>query len=322
MKHIVCLGYAKCGTTMLDTVFRRSNLVATPRERKEIKFFLPQQYPSAHHHEAYLAQFFKNGVIPAGITHTFEASPPYCHQQSDEFRRVLSRIEQTLHEPRIVICVRHPVARAYSHYIHNLHSFALYGDGVYGKRNLLPQRVYKRSFEQALTVNPSIMTHYFEYLKMVYDVLGRDRVQLFFLESDTKDFRGWVSRLAGTEVASSLGLGEDGPSHVIPRRPVPNYVVKDEVLIAFGSREGELVRYAGLSHPERRAVLDSRKRWSLEINEGDVMRLTREHFAEDLERCAALTGDMRFKQYLVEQPEPQLASLAHGRLLAEFHRYS
>ena len=46
MHHVLCIGYAKCGTTMLDVVLRESKLVATPKGRKEIKFFVPPQFPA------------------------------------------------------------------------------------------------------------------------------------------------------------------------------------------------------------------------------------------------------------------------------------
>lgn len=320
MKHIVCLGYAKCGTTMLDVVFRQSRIVATPLERKEIKFFLPRQYPEQNQYREYLRQFFGDAAAPDAVTHTFEASPPYCHQSAEEFAAVLARIDHTLPDSEVVICVRHPVARAYSHYIHNLHGFALYGEGVYGSRPLLPNRIYRKTFEQSLHDRPRIMARYHDCLRTAIDVFGAKRVKLFFLESDTRNFRDWVIDLVGEKVAVELRIGTEPPKTVIPRRPVPNYTVRDGVLIAFGSRKGELVPYRGLSHVQRRAIIDSRKSWTLELDERDITRMVQEYFGEDLQECAALTGDTRFTDYLTRQPEKQAAGLTPGKLLPSVHR--
>lgn len=320
IEHIVCLGYAKCGTTLLDATFRKSSRVVTPLDKKEIKYFLSPQYPGDGSYDQYLAQFFVDGKVPDNTEATFEASPPYCHQDLDGFREVLARIRSTLPKFHAVLCFRHPVARAYSHYIHNLHNFAMHGDGVYGARNMLPSKVFRRSFRQMLEGDaPRIMTHYVDYLAAAYEVLGRNRVTLFFLESDTLRFKEWVAGLVGADAVEELGLGDERPNMVIPRRPVPNYTVKDEALIAFGSRAGELIRYEGLDHAKRRAILDSRRKWTLELEDGEVEALTNEYFADDLRQCAELAGDSRFSDYILTPPGRQAATLTPGSLLKTLH---
>lgn len=316
IRHIVCLGYAKCGTTMLDSVFRESRLVATPIKRKEIKFFLPPQYPEDNHYQKYLDEFF-HGLDSGGYTHTFEASPPYCHQDADGFRAILTRIVDTLPDPTIVICVRHPVVRAYSHYIHNLHSFALYGNGIYTDRPRLPNRIYANSFERALSARPNIVTSYHDYLSAIVEIVGADRLKLFFLESDVARFREWVTDLVGREVAAEIQ--DDTPKLVIPRRPVPNYIVDNDDLIAFGSRDGEFVRYKQLAAEKREEILASRDAWTLSLDDQLVVRLTEELFAEDLRACTELTGDPRFASYIKSIPEHQSASLVGRGALKRVH---
>lgn len=320
MKHIICLGYAKCGTTMLDAVFRKSRLVATPRDRKEIKFFLPAQFPAAQARAKYLEAFFEGG--DEGVAeYTFEASPPYCHQPEEEFRAVLERIKGTLPEVQVVICVRHPVVRAYSHYIHNLHNFGLYGEGVFSSARMdLPRKVPRRTFEESLRNTGRLMTSYHAYLSAAYEVLGVERVSLFFLESDTIAFRPWVARLAGEAVAADLDLGAgETPGLVIPRRPVPNYVARGSTLFAFGSRRGELSEYADLGADELAHVFESRERWTLDLSQPQMLALTQEHFESDLRDCARLTGDARFLGYVDAVPEAQTAKLADERLLKTLH---
>src|SRR4029079_2034931 len=68
---------------------------------------------------------------------TFEASPPYSRLEMQDFKRVLINIRTILPNCRIVLCLRQPVIRAYSHYIHDLHQFALFGVNNFGKAKRL-----------------------------------------------------------------------------------------------------------------------------------------------------------------------------------------
>lgn len=320
MQHVICIGYAKCGTTMLDVVLRGSHLVATPQGRKEIKFFVPPQFPPEQAYERYLREFGSAEGL-AGATHTFEASPQYCHQTPEAFRALIGRITSTLPESRLVVCLRHPVVRAYSHYIHNLHNFALFGEGVFTPtRKELVRKIPVRTFRQSLVHTGRLMTSYHDYLKVVYDAVGRDRVSLFFLESDVLRFRDWMVGVFGEAVADELALSNDRPPNaVIPRRPVPNYAVRRGVLYAFGSRKGELADYPELSDEQIGQILAARERWTLSLDRAEMAKLTRDFFADDLEQCASLTGDERFRRYLTEPVEEQRATLCDEAALRNLH---
>lgn len=320
MQHIICIGYAKCGTTMLDVVLRESKLVATPQGRKEIKFFVPPQFPAERAKERYLSEFGSPERL-ASATHTFEASPQYGHQKPEAYRALVGRIADTLPEGRVVICLRHPVVRAYSHYIHNLHNFALYGEGVFTPSRMeLPRKVPVRTFRQSLIHSGRLMTSYHDHLKVVYELLGRDRVSLFFLESDVRRFRDWMSGVFGEAVADELDLSNDRPPNsVIPRRPIPNYAVRQGILYAFGSRKGELVEYPGLTDQETANILAARDKWTLGLSRAEMEELTAEFFAEDLSQCAQLTGDQRFTAYATEPPQEQRATLCEESALRNLH---
>lgn len=320
MQHVICIGYAKCGTTMLDVVLRESKLVLTPHGRKEIKFFVPPQFPAEDAYTRYLHEFGDDARL-ATATHTFEASPQYCHQTPEAFRDLVRRIADTLPEGRVVVCLRNPVVRAYSHYIHNLHNFALYGEGVFTpSRKELVRKVPVRTFRQSLIHTGRLMTSYHDYLKVVYDTVGRERVRLFFLESDVLRFRDWVVGVFGEPIADELNLSNERPPNaVIPRRPIPNYATRRGVLYAFGSRKGELVDYPGLTEEQITRILSAREHWTLGLGRDEMEALTKEFFAEDLEQCAVLTGDERFRRYMVEPPEDQRAVLCDEAALRNLH---
>lgn len=320
MQHFVCIGHAKCGTTLLDSVFRQSRLMGTP-ETKEIKFFLPRFFPQEAAYGRYLEKFFTaDGQRPA--LGTFEASPQYSHQPEETLRAVLENIKRTLPHPKVVICFRHPVLRAYSHYIHNLHTFALYGEGVFSPRPDLLRKPCRMSFEEALSGTSRLTVNYATTLRVAYDVMGRENVTLFFLENDGPNLEHWLYKNALAGVAEELREAARTAGAVFVRRPIPNYVRSGQFLHAFGSLPGEYVRYEDSDEGRLDAAMGDRDRWTLEVSESTSLQLARECFGVDIEACAAISDDERFQQYLSCIPERQFAELAAPELLSTLHQVS
>ncbi|TQM17413.1 sulfotransferase family protein [Pseudoxanthomonas sp. 3HH-4] len=318
MQHFVCIGHAKCGTTLLDSVFRQSRLMGTPAETKEIKFFLPRFFPQEAAHERYLEKFVTaDGQRPAAAT--FEASPQYSHQPEEILRAVLENIKRTLPHARIVICFRHPVLRAYSHYIHNLHTFALYGEGVFSPRADLLRKPCRISFEEALAGTSRLQVNYATTLRLAYEVMGRESVALFFLEEDGKRLGDWSRRHIGQQVSDEVAPIAERVGAVFVRRPVPNYLISEGVLHAFGSQPGEYVRYEDGDHDRLQLVLRARDRWTLELLGQESARLARDYFQADMRACATLSDDENFLNYLSCFPNDQFAEVTSLETLCTLH---
>jgi hypothetical protein len=321
MRHLVCIGHAKCGTTLLDSVFRQSRLVGTPSETKEIKFFLPRFFPEEAAHERYLEKFATaDGGHP--VVATFEASPQYSHQPEEVLRAVLENIRQTLPGAKVVICFRHPVLRAYSHYIHNLHTFALYGEGVFTPRPDLLRKPCRMSFEEALASTTRLQVSYSTTLRVAYEVMGRENVLLFFLEKDSRALNDWMQRLAGEEVANEMVSVINSAGSVFVRRPVPNYIISQDVLHAFGSLAGEYVRYEGLDENRANDLAQGKRLWTLNLSGQDAARLTQRYYRADIEECARYSGDNSFMEYLRVVPGAQSAEVTPENLLDRLHGIS
>jgi len=316
--HLVCLGHAKCGTTLLDSVFRQSRLVATPVETKEIKFFLPRFFEQEDARTRYLSMFAASGGGQEfGVT--FEASPPYSHQSEEVFRQVLANITSTLDDPRLIVCFRHPVLRAYSHYIHNLHSFALYGEGVFAPRPDLLRKPCTMSFEEALAATSRLATRYATTLRLACEAVGRDRVLLFFLERDAARLGNWIAHHVGQEIAAELEGPAARSGTVFGRRPVPNYLADGDSLHAFGSLPGEYMLYADADPAAVRAALEARRNWTLSLQPEEAARLTAAYFQEDLRKCIELTGESYFLEYLRPPALSETAELSPCSLLRDLH---
>ena len=293
MKNIVCLGFAKCGTTLLDEAFRLSDRVCTPAYEKELKYFLPRNFPAAAQYDAYMSRF---GSSESAL-YSFEASPPYIHQALPVLAQVLENIKSTLRERHVVVCVRHPVARAYSHYIHDLHSFGLFGNGVFNRRKDLLRRGAPGRFYDALK-GARLSLRYAAALRLVKEFFDKDEISLFFLEHDAPRLHAWIGQVTDADVAAEIGRRMPTARKVFGRRPVPNYEVRGDSLIAFGSGPGEVVCYPDADPAQVADVLAARERWTLELRADRIQELMGECFEEDMEQCADITGDTRFMDYI------------------------
>lgn len=313
--HYVCIGHAKCGTTLLDSVFRSSRLVATPAVEKELKFFLPPDIDRTGARQRYVSEFRVGGGEGA-FARTFEASPQYSQQRPEVLEEILRLADEVLPDVRVIICFRHPVLRAYSHYIHDIHKFALYGDQVYARRPALLRRPFRSTFRESL---PRLARSYSATLQRAISVLGRGRLSFFFLERDADVLGDWIAGHVDAEVAQDVSTIAAGTGPVFARRPVPNYVVHDDSLHAFGSNPGEYIRYQGLTGEEAARILEDRDRWSLRLEPDEAQALNEEHFRRDIEKCLELTGDEAFARYLEPPAEPEAAELADASLLASMH---
>ncbi|GAA3931664.1 hypothetical protein [Luteimonas lutimaris] len=315
MMHYVCIGHAKCGTTLLDSVFRSSRIVGTPVVEKELKFFLPPNIDKERGRQRYVDEFEASGGGRA-FTRTFEASPQYSQQKPEVLDAVLRLVGEVLRDVRIIICFRHPVLRAYSHYIHDIHKFALYGDQVYSPRPALLQKPFRSTFKESM---PRLARSYSATLQRAIDVLGRERISLFFLEQDANHLDSWVARNFDAEVAQDVSTVAAGIGPVFARRPVPNYVVSESCLHAFGSNPGEYIRYQGLTVEDAARILQDRERWSLRLDPDEAKAISEEYFRSDIEKCMELTGDETFAQYLVPPSFTETAGLADMSLLESMH---
>ncbi len=103
-RYTLGIGAQKCASTWVHDVLAAHPQIAVPKV-KELDFF------SYHHdrgHSWYRAQFGPGDV-------RFENSPSYLHDP-----RSPSRVSRFNPDARIVLCVRDPVARAYSHHLHEI----------------------------------------------------------------------------------------------------------------------------------------------------------------------------------------------------------
>lgn len=112
LPNFLVIGAMKAGTTSLHRYLRAHPQVFMPEE-KELDFFVAERH-WGRGRGWYEAQFTE----AAGAVAVGEASPTYS--MHPEFSGVPDRVAELLPEVRLVYCVRHPIERMRSHYLHEL----------------------------------------------------------------------------------------------------------------------------------------------------------------------------------------------------------
>ncbi|MEL6787445.1 MAG: sulfotransferase domain-containing protein [Cyanobacteria bacterium J06607_15] len=182
-KHLVVLGFAKCGTSLLHEVFKEFDEFCTPIHKETNFFSMHWKKGLDHYHSKYdnYEQAESEGKI------FFDSSPTYM---GNGYLEALARIKATLGDSgKYVICLRNPIYRAFSHYKHQINAYyARYGFFTRKPRENF-QRVYNGSFFDEETINSSkIFEYYFDKLVAAENILGKENIIYFMLENDIKKF--------------------------------------------------------------------------------------------------------------------------------------
>lgn len=305
-KTIICIGFAKCGTTTLHGAFAGMPNVRVPKGGKELKYFLRENRST----QQYLSLFTDaaDGTDP-GATVIFESSPPYASGSSPErIRDLLERIRAMFPEAIIVICMRQPVRRAYSHYLHALQKYAVFGlapramQGDRPETNFL-RNAYTLDFASALLKNDSLRRPYFDALQAAFDVFGPAQVEPFFLERDIEGFSGFMARLsekAGCDLHSPWAgrpaprerSGKPMPAYAYAARPREvaclGGVIRLEAgdLLAVSGEDRLILRGVPAAMGHRMELVQNC--WSRGVGAETGALAMEAFFRDDVLRCAAL----------------------------------
>jgi len=200
-RALICVGFAKSGTSLLDYIFG-SNTFGTnidsfyvrPFFAKEAGVFL-QKYNN-------VKEFVSNYFTPKHISHYrsnkfkkgesypifFESVPGYIATNSN-IKKAINNIKHIIVEPKIIVCLRHPVYRAFSHYLHIISTLS---NHINININYLSKL---KSFEKMLMTDHSVNQVYFEKIKYLIENIGKDNIIFFFTEVDTKNLKRFYLRL-------------------------------------------------------------------------------------------------------------------------------
>jgi hypothetical protein len=173
MPNFLIIGCQRCGTTSLFNYIVEHPHILRPT-RKEIHYFdlhynQGVDWYRSHFHVSYLRKGFITG----------EASPYYIFHP-----HALRRIAETFSDVKLIVILRNPVDRAYSHYQHEVKlgvedlNFKEALDSEYGRikeeiDNMLIDE-YLNSFNHRHFTYVS-RGYYFEQIKRVYEYFSKDQ---------------------------------------------------------------------------------------------------------------------------------------------------
>lgn len=212
LPNFIGIGAPRAGTSWLNTLLASHPDVFTPTVRDEINFF---DYYYERGVEWYETLF--PGPESAGRYRAIgEITPQYL-----ECEECPERIFTLLPDGRLIVMLRHPVARAYSQY------------GLY-----LQRRNYKGSFEDFVAAKPRSLERgfYSRYLKRYQRHFDRAQILALVFEDAVKDVHKTKQRLADfLEIAvdrfpADAGISKVNPSSVPRFQSLYGLVAKGRIL--------------------------------------------------------------------------------------------
>lgn len=173
------IGAAKCGTSTLA-----AHLAAHPgifmSPIKEPEFFAVDEV-FAKGFEWY-GELFRRASPEQKCG---EASTAYT--RAPQFPHAAKRIAAATPDAKLIYLMRHPVDRAYSHYVHRL------------TKELFPRRPIRRTFEQHVVLDPMCLdgSRYMDQIQRYLDHFPKESLLCLFTESLRSDPQATVNRALG-----------------------------------------------------------------------------------------------------------------------------
>jgi hypothetical protein len=152
----IVVGVQKAGTTKLHSILATTEGVCLPQLRKEINFFNRNYSRGLQWYQSLFPTVAQANEIYG------EVSPEYINS-----RETLERIRHSLPNVKIVVALRNPIDRDFSHYKH-----------------LVRTRGISSSFEQAVERYPEILLwgKYRDNLKSLYEVFPEQSIHTIIFE--------------------------------------------------------------------------------------------------------------------------------------------
>ena len=189
-QHLIVLGFAKCGTSLLHEVLKNCDEFHLPTY-KETNFF---SWDWNEDLKKYYYKYQNPQQAKSDNKIFLDSSPTYFGKN---YLTVLERIKSSLgNSAKFIICLRNPIYRAFSHYKHQINAhYARYGFFA-SRQDKNFKKVYDRSFfDPEVRDNSVIFENYIDKVASAQKILGKDNIIYFNLETDVKNFDSFYSKL-------------------------------------------------------------------------------------------------------------------------------
>lgn len=276
-KFLIVVGLPKSGTTFLYAQSaKRPDVFAMPVGVKEVDYFRRGDDLGTY------LNFFE----PAEGKTVFDASPLYLDDVERSTRNIKAALEG--HDVKIIVCLREPLERAYSHYLHDVatnHKLVGHADYSFWSPPVLAKYLY--------LIEPRIAFLQSEF--------GAENVHPFMFGQDMSAFEQMLREFVGLEEGWSLDLTSNPAPGFTAPQSFYNETLDSEVHLGrdrYLLRKGRLLvvnrQYSLLRseiHPDiANQVVMRQATLTRQFDTGLLSEDTREQILSDTEAAASQMG--------------------------------
>jgi Sulfotransferase domain len=289
---LVGVGFEKCGTTSLAENFKKDPRFSVP-EQKEL-FFFDKYY--SENLDKYVARF----QIKPACKYLVDVTPQYIRSAD-----ALLRLKSAGLPLKLIVCMRDPIQRAFSHYVHNIYYHHAHYDPALPEylNQPLYSVPYDLTFDEALLRRDGFVeTPYYEDLTFLYSIFDEQDVLTLVLETD------FEPRIFSQKVSAFLGVkfqlnavASENVGRVLPMVVNPDSALQlsndeasielneNNIYIFLSGRHG-IACWENVAADSIDDIVKASYRWSSYISPSEGSELRRRYFAEDIERVEKLIG--------------------------------
>lgn len=278
---IIGLGFEKCGTTSLNTLFTQHPNFQTPKN-KETFFF-------NHHYDKgidFYASFYdidnpqKQQFGPQKFV--VDITPSYIRRDEN-----LKRIFEFNADKKFIVMLRSPLKQAFSLYVHDLinhHSKGQTTDSFARFLNLDFVRLFNKR-------HPYYFVSYFERVRKVFEIFGRKNVAVFLLEDMLGDFKKQLIKLADflgdDSILSSDTFPHSNEAKAIPRFVDSNNSERNNFTLLQARSEG-ITEFTDMSEQQIINAFAIQGTFTYSLHESAAQKMLDTFYNEDIERLSDL----------------------------------
>lgn len=205
LPNALVIGPMKSGTSWIHDYLESRGDIGLPRGAKET-FFFDRRYTQGN---AWYERHFK-GLDAESVSLVLEVAPSYFH-----CKQAPGRVHEALGDIPLVVTLRDPVKRAWSHYLH----LRRYG------HTTAPLREAVQAFPEILEAS-----RYATCMKRWEAVFGTDRLHVLWLEDLAQSYDEYASQLC-----KDLGISFVAPSDAVREKQNEMAVPSSASLARLGS---------------------------------------------------------------------------------------
>lgn len=291
-RWVIGVGFEKCGTTYLEAVLRETPGFCTPRNIKETWFF------ASNFHKGY--DWFLNLFSPKSESDIYVESTPYYIRDITS----LERIANFATNLKIIINLRNPVYRAFSHYWHNIyHHHCVFNSAVADTISAPATQLYSKTFYDEYEAGEGFLfTRYCDLVLRVISMFGKSNVLILVLERDFFDkdvFEGKLSNFLERDVIlaniNSVKNSAQVPWVISPTNRGRLISLHESDTIKACElgvlRNGALTRIQFSQEEELTRYLQNSTRWTRFLRADDAKEMYDRFFSSDVSRLEYETGE-------------------------------